>query len=221
MLYKIGITGNICSGKSACLKFLANQSHSFGINFDLLGHQVYLRNPLFYHMIKVSFTDQVVTDKNTINEKINRKALGNIVFSNEKKLKFLNSHIRPEMRSLLVTHVHKLEEKLEKSQMNGILFVEGALIIEGGFGKNFFNEIWMTYAGKDEIRNRFTQRLKENNTKEYDEEILNRILKHQMSEEDKMKQCSEIINTESDIDVTKKKYKELHEMLLKKLNILV
>lgn len=100
MLYKVGITGNICSGKSACLKFLSNQNSSYGLNFDQLGHTVYSRNPIFFRRIKDYFPENITTDKNTPHEQINRKLLGNIVFSDTSKLEYLNSLIRPEMRSL-------------------------------------------------------------------------------------------------------------------------
>jgi dephospho-CoA kinase len=214
MVYIVGITGNICSGKSGCLKFLSSQKYSYGLNYDTLGHTVYSRNLFFLNLVKNIFSpfNQKIFTSNQY-EEFNRKELGNLVFQNEKHMQVLNSLIRPEMRKLLKTHFMKLEGN------TGILFVEGALIIEAE-SENLFDEIWMTVASKEEVEKRFLKRIKDDKIREYDKNILEKILKFQMSEEEKKKHCTEIIDTSQDYEVTKLKYTEVYNKLLGKLNLL-
>lgn len=214
MVYIVGITGNICSGKSGCLKFLSSQKYSYCMNYDTLGHTVYDRNLFFLKLVRNIFSpyNSKIFSSNR-NEEFNRKELGNLVFQNEKLMQILNSQIRPEMRKLLKTQLMKLEE------YKGIIFVEGALIIEAESTK-LFDEIWMTVANKQQIENRFSNRIKDMKIKEYDKNILDNILKFQLPEDEKKKYCTEIIDTSQDYSLTKVKYNEIYNKLLRKLDLL-
>ena len=55
--------------------------------------------------------------------------------------------------------------------------------------------------------------------KEYDKNILDNILKFQLPEEEKKKYCTEIIDTSQDYDLTKVKYNEIYNKLLRKLDL--
>lgn len=47
LLYKVGITGGIGSGKSKLLEYLGkNEPRIYTINLDLFGHAVYRLNPI-------------------------------------------------------------------------------------------------------------------------------------------------------------------------------
>lgn len=221
MLYKVGITGNICSGKSSCLKFLSKMPHSTGVNFDILGHTVYSRNLIFLDLIKKVFSREnknIFFDEGNFSEKFVRKELGKVVFENKKKLDTLNCLIKPEMRKLLNLYFRNLESKLKAENKKGIIFVEGAIIIEGGI-QNLFDEVWLTVASKEEVEKRFRKRLEDNKVTEYKPEVLEKILKYQLPNEEKMKYCSEVIDTSNDFEITKTKYLELYNKLKEKLEL--
>ena len=45
MVYKIGITGGMASGKSKCLAYLATNPKIYTLNLDLVAFKVYDSNP--------------------------------------------------------------------------------------------------------------------------------------------------------------------------------
>ena len=45
MVYKIGVTGGMASGKSKCLQYLASKPNIYTVNLDLIAFEVYRRNP--------------------------------------------------------------------------------------------------------------------------------------------------------------------------------
>lgn len=56
LLYKIGITGGIASGKSTLLNYIAvTQPRIYTINLDLFGHSIYKLNPIVVRNIKSMF----------------------------------------------------------------------------------------------------------------------------------------------------------------------
>jgi dephospho-CoA kinase len=223
LLYKIGVTGNICSGKTACVNFMSTLPYCHSLYLDLFGHLIYERNPLFLVNIKNLFlkkNEKIFNNLNTFNETFNRRELGKIVFSNEKDLEILNKLIQPEIKSLLEISIHRLEYNLKKANKKGILFVEGAIMVEAKMN-TLFDEIWITLANENEIERRFNKRIKEGNIKTYNAEFLKNILNKQMNEEDKMKYCTEIIDTSNDIAITREKYRALYEKILNKINLKV
>lgn len=86
----IGLTGGSGCGKSVVSK-AASDLGFVHIDTDILGHEVILKpNPAYYRLID-EFGKEILGE----NEEINRKKLGNIVFSDPEKLKKLNSIVHP------------------------------------------------------------------------------------------------------------------------------
>lgn len=219
MLYKLAVTGNICSGKSACVKYLSKLPHVKILNLDILGHVVYERNPYVMKLLKNNFQNQKIFEKEkSFFEILNRKELGKIVFDDKVQLDKLNNIMRPELKKILLLYMNKIEteNKLLKNK-NKILVVEGAIIIEAGF-KNLFDETWMAIANKEEIEKRFMKRLIDEKNNKYDKTILEKILKMQMPDQEKAKLCDHIIDTSDLIEKTQEKYFTLYNNLIDKLN---
>ncbi|MSP33975.1 MAG: dephospho-CoA kinase [Rickettsiales bacterium] len=87
----IGLTGGIASGKNFVADIFAkNGAAIFDADFEV--HQIYNNNKNFISKIKKLFPQSVV------DEKIDRKILGKIVFSDAKKLKILEKNIHPIIR---------------------------------------------------------------------------------------------------------------------------
>lgn len=96
----IGITGGSGCGKSIVAK-AATDLGFIHIDGDKLGHKVILKPGKTYYKIIEEFGDSILDE----NGEINRRKLGEIVFSDSEKLNKLNSIIHPsiieETRNLL------------------------------------------------------------------------------------------------------------------------
>ena len=87
----IGLTGGIASGKNFVADIFAkNGAAIFDADFEV--HQIYDNDKNFISKIKKLFPQSVV------DEKIDRKILGKIVFSDAKKLKIIEEIVHPIIR---------------------------------------------------------------------------------------------------------------------------
>ena len=92
----IGLTGGSGCGKSVVAKAATDLGFKH-IDTDKLGHKVLLRpNKTYYQLIK-EFGEEILDE----NKNIDRKKLGNIVFSNQDKLKILNKITHPAITSMI------------------------------------------------------------------------------------------------------------------------
>jgi|SRR5690625_1542811 len=90
----IGLTGSIGTGKST----IANKFRTLKIpivDADVIAREVVEPNKEAYEKIVAQFGEQILLPNRTID----RKALGNIVFTDEKKRQQLNAIIHPAIRS--------------------------------------------------------------------------------------------------------------------------
>ncbi len=112
----IGLTGRAGSGKSHVRKIV---SHLDGLNWcdcDVLGHTILEKSSIKYALIN-TFGESILD----VRSRINRRALGNIVFNQEVKRKRLNSIVHPEL---------KKEVQIWVSKQKGVSVIEGALLEE-------------------------------------------------------------------------------------------
>ncbi len=153
-LYKIGVTGNICSGKSSLIKYMKKKPNCITLNLDDIVHQIYRRNIFLEKMIKENFcfpdensiSQKIFYDYNKIFQEFNRKELGKIVFNDDNKINTLNKLLKTELREKMLSDLKKIEfdlnEKINNKQIQNskkyFLFVEGAMIIEAGFQVKIF-----------------------------------------------------------------------------------
>lgn len=114
----IGITGKYCSGKDTAVKFLKNAGFT-EINVDKIGHEVLDEKSGI--IIKL-FGSSMLTD----DHRINRRALGKIVFSNKNKMKKLESLLHPEM-------VSRVEKTIK--EVNSKTVINAAILFKMGLDK--------------------------------------------------------------------------------------
>ncbi|MBC8258924.1 MAG: dephospho-CoA kinase [SAR324 cluster bacterium] len=122
----IGLTGGIASGKSTVIQFLQKEGYSV-IDADKLGHKVLEPGNPGYYKVLEKFGDKILNPDKTVN----RLLLGAIVFGNPDKLKQLNGISHPIIAQL----IHKEFDKLAADSVNGIVFLEAALLIEASWHK--------------------------------------------------------------------------------------
>ncbi len=129
------LTGSIATGKSTVSKYL---SENFGIKIldaDLVGHEV-LKEERIIQSIAQVFGKEVIK-----NGSIDRKLLGEMVFSDRSKLAVLNSIVHPELIKSAMAEIKTL------SQSGPVIF-EAAILIEAGWHEHF-EKIIITTCDKD------------------------------------------------------------------------
>lgn len=121
----IGLTGQTGAGKSTVRKLLKAKGAAV-IDADSVAHDV-ADNELFCLTdIAEHFSCMVLDDKG----KLNRKALGRIVFSDKKKLALLNKIMFPYIVSAIKGQVTAYEKAGAR-----IIVIDGATLIESGCAK--------------------------------------------------------------------------------------
>ena len=162
----IGLTGGIGSGKSTVSDILKEQGIPV-VDGDLIAREVVEPHRPAYDEIVRVFGAEVLQQDGTLN----RKRIGEIVFSDPEKLSMLNSITHKEIYRVILERLESLKET-----GTSLVFLDVALLFETGFDQ-LTNWVWVVDA-PDAVRVERIQ--KRDGLKE--EEILKRI-QSQMSRE--------------------------------------
>lgn len=139
-MFVIGITGGIGSGKSFVTKVMASEFGAKIIDTDSIAHSLLKRGEVAYPKIVNAFGEEILDSF----LEIDRKKLGEIVFSEKEKLVLLNSIVHP----LVENEVDKRLSEFLKDQCEFVC-LETALLHDVGYEKKC-NEVWFVYAEKNE-----------------------------------------------------------------------
>ena len=169
----IGVTGGVGAGKSTVLNYLEKRYGAKLILADLVGHEVMEPGHEAYEQVVKVFGQEIVSEDKTID----RKALGAIVFADEKKRMILNRIIHPAVRQEIL-------RRLEAAELLHLSYavVEAALFLEENYDA-FCDETWYIYTD-EKIRR---QRLKE--SRGYSDERIDQIFRSQKTHEEFQKRC--------------------------------
>lgn len=127
---------------------------------------------------------------------INRKALGDIVFSDEEKLALLNNITHPKI-------IRRIEEMIQaEGNNNKIIIIDAALLIELGM-QNMVDEVWVVHVDEKTQIERLLKR--EGITKE---QALDRIYS-QISNEEKIKYADKVIDNNGTFEEAKQQVIQL------------
>lgn len=186
-MYVIGLTGGIGSGKSTVANVLEEQGARI-LSADKIGHEVYNPGRPAWQEIVDVFGHEVVADDGTID----RKKLGAIVFSDPKNLARLNSIVHPRMKGMM-------RERLAAMAREDVdvAVLEAALLFDAKWD-DLVGEIWVTVVPPEVAAKRTAER-----SGLPEAEILARI-KSQMSNEERVQQSDVVIDTDCDMEETKK-----------------
>lgn len=127
-MLKVGITGNIASGKSIVESLIKDKNYLV-FDLDIISHKLLSEN----EEIKKAILDEFKT--------LNRGDIGKIVFSDFEKRKKLEEIIHPKLKEFCMRIFNGSEK---------IVFISGALLYEAGFDKLFDKIIYID--AKKEIR---------------------------------------------------------------------
>ena len=101
-MIKIGLTGNIAAGKTEIKKLFEKQGIKT-ICADSIVHELLENNEILLYNIRKEFSDVYIFSEN----KIDRKKLGKIVFSNKDKKKKLENLIHPLVVNVINSFYNK------------------------------------------------------------------------------------------------------------------
>ena len=144
----IGLTGGTGSGKSVVSLELKKRD-SFIIDCDKIAHDIILKGEPAYNEIVEFFGDNIIDE----NGQIIRKKLGEIVFSDSEKLKFLNKcthkHIGDEVKRQI--------EFAKNSNVYKSVIIDAPLLIEAGL-TDICDKIWVVYCDESVRADRIVAR---------------------------------------------------------------
>lgn len=143
----IGLTGGIGAGKSEVSRILAGYGAAI-IDTALLGHEAYAPGTVPWRAVVKAFGREILLP----DAQIDRKILGDIVFSDPEELERLNAIMRPALNGLLA-------ERLRDAERQGrrVAVIDSATLVEAGWTE-LADEVWLTTALPDEVYRRLRRR---------------------------------------------------------------
>jgi dephospho-CoA kinase len=195
-MLRVGLTGGLATGKTTVGRLL----ESYGcllVEADALGHRVLEPDGAAVGPVIEQFGDGIVREG-----RIDRKALGRIVFADPEKLKQLNAIIHPLVFAL---EDRALEEWAQRHP-DGIAVVEAAILIETGSYRRFQKIILTVCAEAEQIRRAMARdRLTEAEARAR--------LARQMPLEEKRKFADYIIDTSGPVAETEQQTRAVFDQL--------
>lgn len=188
----IGITGGIASGKSSVSNYIESLGYPV-IDADKLTHELYLKGERGYNAVLYLFGDELEKDG-----RIDRDALREIVFNDNKKLELLNEAMHPIIYD-------EMKRRLE--MFDGMVFLDVPLLFESGFDSLCDSTI-LVYVERDIQTERL---MKRDGILKFD--AIKKISK-QDSLESKRDKATYIIDNSGEIDATLKQIDNLLERIL-------
>jgi len=190
----IGLTGGIGSGKSTVSGLLAELG-AILIDADKVGHELLKPGTEVWCEVVAAFGRQILTPDSDIN----RKKLGEVVFSHPESLSQLNQIMHPRMYDMVEA---QLEEY--RRQGVGVVVLEAPLLIEANW-TSLVDEVWVTAASQPTVLRRLKDKFGLSEL-----EALARI-HSQLSSEERARYAAVIIDTDCSLDELKAKVKGLWE----------
>ena len=183
----VGITGQICSGKSTMVEYLRDKYKASVIEIDQLNREILKRKEVI-RAIEKKFGDEVFTiDENTNQKVLNKQKIKEIIFKDPQKKKQLEriTHFRVFLSFFLIL----FREKLFKGKK--YVFVENAILLRFSIFKMLCKSIISVCVNENKILiDRIVQR--DNCSRETAVNILN----SQMKVEEFMQQSNHVIFNE-------------------------
>ncbi|HNN12160.1 MAG TPA: dephospho-CoA kinase [Anaerolineales bacterium] len=133
--FVIGLTGNIATGKSVVRRMLEHLG-AYTIDADALSHRAYSKGAPGYQQVIDRFGRWIINREG----EIDRKKLGNLVFSDPEAMKQLESIVHPLVR--------QATEILAKRATQRVIVIEAIKLLEGEL-RNVCDTIWVANSPED------------------------------------------------------------------------
>lgn len=188
----IGLTGGIASGKSTVSKYLAEKGYKV-YDADKIAKDISDKKSVQEEII-FNFGNKILDE----NGNVDRKKLKTIVFENKDKLNKLNGIIHPKV----IDFYRNLKEK----NTDEILIFDVPLLFESGIDK-FCDKILVVISDYEIQLNRIVERDK------IDRDLASKIIKSQISNEERIKKADIIIENNSSLEELLKKVERFCETI--------
>lgn len=188
-MVKIGLTGGIATGKTTISKYLSSLGIPV-IDADLIAREVLTIYPEILEYLRKTYGDRVFSGG-----KLDRRALGRIVFQDKEALSSYLQVIMPRIRQ-------EIEKRLEESEEECIV-LDAPLLFEEGFQKDV--DLTITVYAQERVQ---LQRLKERDG--FTEEEARRRISAQMDLQEKMDRSTYVLNNSGQLEDT---IRDLHAIL--------
>jgi len=198
---KVGLTGSLGSGKSEVRKIL----FSFGvytIDADYIARELTAPGEAAYEKIVAVWGKGVLSADGTLN----RKKLGDIVFSSGEEMLNLNAILHP----LIIQRENELAADFIAKSDAGIIVTEAALMIEAGSWKRF-DKIVLVCCPEAVRKSRIE------NSRNLDSKMFDLISVRQMPEGEKRKYADYIIENDGSLDDLRMKTERIYYKLADEL----
>lgn len=195
----IGLTGNIATGKSTVLNFLAAKG-AYVLDADKLTHESMQVSTHTYWAIVDAFGDAILQVDGTID----RRALGQIVFSDPNALAQLESIVHPA--------VFDLARQELLTVTDDVIVLEAIKLLEAGNLVRLCDEVWVVTSSAE------TQLRRLHESRNMDEAEARRRMAAQSSQEDKVKQADRVIDNDGDLAMLEAQLEAIWQDLREKID---
>ncbi|QDX92782.1 dephospho-CoA kinase [Brevibacterium sp. JNUCC-42] len=193
----LGLTGGIASGKSTVAAMLRERGVTV-IDADLIAREVVEVGKPAYNGIVKHFGTGVLDDTGALN----RKVLGEIIFSDREKRMVLNEIVHPEVRKEM-----RLQAILAQQRGERLVFMDIPLLYESRLSY-MVDKVVVVYVPESVQFTRLMER------DEFDEEQATKRLRAQMNIEEKRKVAHHVIDNQGSRTDTLKQVDDLVTSLL-------
>tara|TARA_B100000945_G_C20358030_1_gene585655 strand:- start:7 stop:594 length:588 start_codon:yes stop_codon:yes gene_type:complete len=195
-MIKIGVTGNIGSGKTTLVK-LFDRSKTFIFNADKEAKKHLKKHSVLQKKIINIFGNQIVTGTY-----LDFKKLAEVAFQNKKNQQILNGIIWPEISLLIECALREA-----KNESIDYFVVDAALLFEANLN-HFFDYIILVTAEKNIRLNRALKR----NTLDLSQ--IKKRMSLQMSDEEKIKSSNFVIYNNGNKEELKKEFQKILKKII-------
>ncbi|MGC8595439.1 MAG: dephospho-CoA kinase [Candidatus Kryptoniota bacterium] len=194
VVLKVGLTGNIGSGKSTAARFFAELGVPV-FDADKIGHELLEKNKKIQKLITKEFGREILE-----NGQISRQKLSVIVFNDPVKLAALEEILHPEI-------IRELSARARSFHNKPYSIAEATLIYEARLS-NKFDYIIVVTADENTAIKRAAQNLKK------PVEEIEKRMKTQIPQSEKEKLADFVISNNGSVENLKAKVRLIHSILL-------
>jgi dephospho-CoA kinase len=180
--YVIGLTGNIAVGKSVVRQMLQHLG-AYTIDADSLAHQAMMPGAPAYKTVVSTFGQMIVGEDG----RINRAALGNIVFGNPQALKKLEELTHPVVRQAINALIKRSKQR--------VVVIEAIKLLDGDLHE-MVDTVWVVNADPKTQYKRLIEKRKMN-----EQQAKQRMLS-QGKQADKIAKANVVVQNNGNVEET-------------------
>lgn len=203
-MFKIGLTGGICSGKTFALNVFKELGCYTLRADDIAKKIIFLPDSEFVEKIIKVFGEDIYDEK----KGIKKDKFAKILFEDIEKRNFINKIVHPRV----LKELDMIFKDLAETEIYDFFIYESALLVESGNYKNFDKTI-VVYTNSEEQYKRLMERDK------ISHEDAEKRIKSQFPLSEKLKIANYTIDTTGGFENAKTKTLETFHLMKKDLNI--